>query len=106
MGNKDFVLLAATSKNASFNSPNVDVRDDMIVGLAVTTTAQSSLNVSIQLQASIDGVNFANVGSPTVVTTNTTLLFSITICPWTYVRLENTFSAGSATFKIMAQTKG
>lgn len=105
MKNTTWNLLAATSKNTTFDSDSIDVRDDLIASFHVITTSQSSLNVSIQLKGSLDGSNWVNIGSPTAVTTNTTSHFAVADNPYSYLKLTSTFSAGSATFSIWAHTK-
>ena len=105
MNHKTKTILNSTSKDATFSTDSVDTTRDNIVGFAVTTASQSSLNVSIQLEASFDNSSWASVGSPTAVTTNTTSLFSVADNPYPYLRLTSTFSAGSATFTITVHTK-
>ncbi len=98
-------LLATTSKNSTFSTDTVNTTRDEIVGFAVTTANQSSLNVSIQLEASFDESNWLSVGSPTAVTTNTTSVFSQADNPYPHMRLTLTFSAGSADITIYCHTK-
>lgn len=105
MNHKEFTLLEATSKDSTFSTDSLDTTRDNIVGFAVTTASQSSLNVSIQLQGSFDESNWVAIGSPTAVTTNTTSVFTQSNNPYPYMRLTLTFSAGSATMSIFAHTK-
>ena len=98
-------LLEAVSKSASFSTDSLNVERDVIASLVLTTSAQSSLNVSVQLEGSIDGSTWLSVGSPVVITTNTSTLFSVTDNPYTHLRLTSTFTAGSATFLVKTHTK-
>jgi hypothetical protein len=98
-------LLNNESKSATFQSTVVDTTRDSIIGFAVTTASQSSLNVSIQLEASWDESNWISVGSPTAVTTNTTSSFTQVDNPYPFLRLNATFTAGSANFTIHCHTK-
>lgn len=106
MAYKNFSNLDAVSKDATFSTTAVDISRDVLLSLVVTTTAQSSLNVSIQLQVSNDGTNWIDSGSPTAVTTNTSTAFTLSDTPYAYARLTTTFTAGSATFQVQGQTKG
>jgi hypothetical protein len=103
---KNFTLYPSTSKNATFSTDAVNTENDLTVALAVTTSAQASLNVSVQLEVSLDGTNWVASGSPVAVTTNTTTMFVLQDNPYTHARLTSTFTAGSATFVVQCQTKG
>jgi len=105
MAYKNFVNLIATSKSATFSTDTVDIKRDVHAALVVTTSAQSSLNVSIQLQVSLDGTNWIASGSPVAVTTDTSSAFTLTDTPFSYMRLTTTFTAGSAIFHVQCQTK-
>lgn len=106
MNVKNFVTFPAESKSANFSTEGVDTERDIYTAFAVTTTAESSLNVSLQLEVSLDGSNWAAEGSPTAVTSNTTTIFDVSENPFTFARITSTFSAGSATFAVRCQTKG
>lgn len=106
MTQKNFEHYPSTSKSATFSTDAIDIKRDIHLAIAMTTSAQASLNVSIQLEVSLDSSQWVASGSPTAVTTNTTSLFSLTDTPYSYARLTLTFTAGSATFAAQAQTKG
>lgn len=105
MFHKEKTLLDTESKNATFSTDSINTTRDFIVAFAVTTANQSSLNTSIQLEASFDDTNWISVGSPTAVTTNTTNTFIQTDNPYPYMRLTLTWTAGSADFTIIVHTK-
>ena len=106
MGYKNFSLLDTATKSATFNSDSINIKRDVIVGLVLTTSAQASLNVSVQLQVSMDGTNRLDSGSAVAITTNTLTAFTLSNTPYAYARLESTFTAGNAAFQIQGQTKG
>ena len=106
MRQKNFSILDATSKSATFSTDAVNMIQDWAVSFVVTTTSASSLNVSLQLEVSNDGTNWATEGSATAVTTNTSTGFACTECAYSYSRITATFTAGSATFQVQTQTKG
>ena len=106
MNIKNFTLYPSTSKNATFSTDAVNIENDLMVALAMTTSSHSSLNVSIQLEVSLDNTNWVASGSPVAVTTNTTTMFTLQDNPYSYTRLTSTFTAGSATFVAQCQTKG
>lgn len=106
MNVKNFTLLEAISKSSTFSTNEVDVQRDIYLALSMVTASESSLNVSAQLEVSIDNTNWAALGSPTVITSNTTSLFAIADNPYAFARITTTFTAGSATFTVDVQTKG
>ena len=106
MASKKFQLLAPTSKAVTFSSDSVDTTDDTSFSVAVTTTSASSLNVSLQLEVSNDGTNWAAEGSAIAVTTDTTTVFKSAPCAFAYVRVTSTRTAGTATFEMQACIKG
>lgn len=106
MNQKNYELLAATSKSATFSTDAVSTKRDWAVGFVVTTTSASSLNVSLQLEVSNDGTNWASEGSATAVTTDTSTAFKSTEHAYAHARIKATFTAGSATFLVQVQTKG
>ena len=106
MNQKNWLLLAATSKSATFSTDAVDTKRDWSVSFVITTTSASSLNVSLQLEVSNDGSNWATEGSATAVTTDTSTAFKSTEHAYAHSRITATFTAGSATFAVQAQTKG
>ena len=106
MNQKNYELLATTSKSATFSSDSVDSKRDWSVSFVITTASASSLNVSLQLEVSNDGTNWATEGSAIAVTTNTSTAFKSVEHAYANARITATFTAGSATFLVQAQTKG
>lgn len=106
MNHKEITLLEPTSKSATFSTDSLDATRDNIVGFALTTTSQSSLDISVQFEASFDDSNWVAIGfGPYQITTNTTVVDFLTNNPYPYLRLTATWTAGSATIKVLAHTK-
>lgn len=72
----------------------------LTVAVQVSVSAQSSANFTGQLQGSLDGTNFFNVGSSQNITANGELGFSDTAVAWAYYRILFTRTAGSFTAAI------
>ena len=106
MASKQFQLLAPTSKAVTFSSGAVNTKDDLYFSVQVITTSAATLNVSLQLEVSNDGTNWAAEGSPIAVTTNTTTTFKSAPNAYAYARVTSTRTAGTATFEMQAMTKG
>ena len=106
MAQKNFTHYPATSKAVTFSTDAIDIKDDKHLAIALTTTLESSVNVSVQLEVSVDGSNWTASGSPIVITTNTTSFFTVSDTPYAYARLTSTRTGGTATFEAKAQTKG
>ena len=106
MTQKNFTHYAATSKAVTFSTDAINIKNDHSLAIALTTTAASTLNVSVQLEVSVDGTNWTASGSPIVITTDTTSFFTVSNSPYAYARLTSTRTGGSATFEAKAQTKG
>jgi len=105
MNHKEFTILAAISKSATFSSSSVDTTRDNIVSFGVLVSSASTLSVSVQLEGSFDNTNWASEGSPTVITANGLSAYTKADNPYPFVRLTFTFSTGSGIIKIDGHTK-
>jgi len=99
-------ILLNENKDVTFSSDVIDLEHYSAMSMQVTTSSASSLNFSVQLQISNDNINFIDNGSPTVLNSNTSVLFEDTNITYRYTKLVCTRTAGSAVFKINLHAKG
>lgn len=93
-------LASATAQSASFVSNVFNVQQFCNYALQIIIASQSSLNVDIKVQGSIDGVNYADVPSSTTnFTANGTFIWTASNSPLMFVRLNFGINAGSALFQ-------
>lgn len=98
--------VTATVQSSNFTSDAFNIQQFSNFAIQLTTTNQSSLNVSIDVQASVDGSTYVTIpGSTVALTTNTSYIWNFSGAGYVTVRLSMTFSAGSANFAAKAFAK-
>lgn len=94
------------AQSASFKSGILNLQQYGRYALQMTTSSQSSLNCSITVEATVDGVNWATVpGSAVVFTTNTSYIWDNFGSGVVQARLSIAFTGGSALFYIVGFAK-
>jgi hypothetical protein len=89
---------AALTVNAALQTTAVKAPEATYVAFQVVASASSSpVGTAIQVQGSIDGTNFANLGSAVNVTGNGAFMVAISgsDCAYKHYRLSYTRSSGS-----------
>lgn len=100
----DYVSTAAQSVSFASNSYNVQQFSKYALQLVIT--AQSSLDVDVKVQATVDGSDWADVpGSEVNFTANGNYIWDNGSSAVIAVRLYLTFTAGSALFQIYGFSK-
>jgi hypothetical protein len=94
-------FISAQSLGASFTSSSFSVGEFDRVGLQITVADASSLNGSLQLQASINGTNWVNVGTATTLTANTSILSDLASPYYKFIRFDYVRTAGSGTLNVV-----
>ena len=99
-------VLAATSKDASFQTESLFMRLKHMVGAHVIVASGSGFNATAQLQGSNDNTNWANVGSAATISTDGNYMIEDADIPYYYSRVSVVVSGGSATLTIFHSAKG
>jgi hypothetical protein len=76
-----------------------------MVAIQLNVTNAAAANWSIQLEVSLDGVNWGAYGAAKAVTTNDVLPYNLIGLAFTQVRLTATRTAGSADFEVLVAAK-
>jgi len=98
--------VANAAQSSNFTTNVYDITQFSKYALQVIITSQSSLNVAIKVQASLDNSNWADVpGSSVSFTTNGTYIWDNAVSTATWVRLSFIFTGGSALFQVYAFAK-
>ena len=89
--------------SASFYSDSMSVSNNSAYAVQVVVTDAATLDVDVELQASIDGANWVDVEDTldTTVTADGNVLFDVVDAAYPQFRLKLTFTTGSC--KIAAQ---
>ena len=93
--------------SASFNTGSLPIKGLSNYAIQVVRSSASSLDVDIELQASIDGSNWVDVedSQDANVTTDGSTLFDVADAGYSLVRVKFTFNAGSCVLKVVASAK-
>jgi hypothetical protein len=105
---KEYVVLFEQSAvNSEITTDSINLMNTELYGFNIVWSNGATLNASAQLQVSVDGVNFANAGSPSALSgaSGVIILDESDYC-YRYSRIKLNFVAGSADIKIEFLTKG
>lgn len=94
-------IAVQTGTSATNSTPAVGTQQnekDFI--FVVTTSNESSVNHSLQLEHSVNGIDWVSLGSPIVANANATQSTNITGPIFPQLRVTNTVTAGSADFNL------
>lgn len=96
----------SATKSASFNSEAFEFAKFSRACISAKTAGAASLNVSLKLQASNNGSDWADItGTAQALTTDTTHIWNIDGAGYPFLRVAATFTAGSADFTITGFAK-
>lgn len=87
--------LATTFTSGSFSVGSFDR-----IGLQCVVTSAASLNGSLQLQISVDGASWVNLGTATALTVDTVFVTELQNPYYNFVRYVYTATAGSGTLNV------
>lgn len=90
----------AVSATGAASAVKVSAVGPTSVAVQVSVSAESSADYTGQLQGSLDGTNFFNVGSSQTIDANGEFGFSDTSVAWAYYRVLFTRTGGSFTAAI------
>jgi hypothetical protein len=97
----DYLSLNAQSTN--FSTPGHNIQQFKNFSFQLNVTSQSSLNVAVKVQATLDNANWSDVPSSSIaITANGSYLWNYSGAAYIAVRLTFTFTAGSALFQVYA----
>ncbi len=106
-GPQGFQCITAQSMGADVTGTAFTVQHTPIVGIQAVWSAGATPVGSIQLQGSIDGTNFFNIGSSVAVSGNTgTAYVTDANAAYLYARLIYTRTSGTATLNAYSEAKG
>lgn len=95
-----------TVQSASFNSDQFNVQQFANWAIQLDIASQSSLNVAVKVQATLNGTSWADVPSTsTSFTANGTFIWTYANAGYIGIRLAFTFTAGSALFTAIGFAK-
>lgn len=98
--------VSATVQNSNFTSNAFNIQQFANFAMQVNITNQSSLNVAVTAQLSVDGVNYADIpGSLQTFTANGTFIWTYSNSGAILTRLSFVFSGGSANFNVYGFAK-
>ena len=97
-------FLVDQSLGTTFTSSAFSVGEFDHVGVQYVVTGSSSLNGSLQLQRSVDGVSWDNFLSADAITADTVICKQITDIYFGYIRIVYTRTAGTATLNVKLGT--
>ena len=97
-------FLVNQSLGSTFTSASFPVGEFDHVGVQLVITDASSLNGSVQLQRSVDGLSWDNLLTADNVTTNTVITKQIQDVYFGYIRLVYTRTAGTGTLNVKLGT--
>lgn len=97
-------FLVNQSLGATFTSASFSIGEFDHIGVQLVITGASSLNGSIQLQRSVDGVSFDNFLSAEAVTADTVITKQIADVYFGHIRIVYTRTAGTGTLNVKLGT--
>lgn len=98
-------LLKGTGISASVTTPTYPIERWTSVGLQINVANSSTLTLSAQILVSNDNVNFGNYGSAISITGDDVITVNLSSIAFRHLRVELTFSAGSADIEILTNAK-
>lgn len=93
-------FLTNQSLGASFTSSAFSVGEFDRAGIQIVVTDASSLNGSLQLQISVDGISWANLNSPSTLTVNTVIVTQLSEPYYKFIRYDYVRTAGTGTLNV------
>ncbi len=104
---KTLTILAAQAATADATTGQIDLNDLVCYSMQVNFTAGAGDLVGVlQLQGSLDNVNYANIPNTSVnVVTSTNQIYDIQRCGYRYARIKWTFTSGTGNIAAIAYLK-
>jgi hypothetical protein len=93
-------------KNSNFQTSQNSIERQYGFSYHVVTTGQTGLSVVATIQASNDGVNWANTASAVTITANGSSILNVDAAHYMFTRLSFVFGAGRANFDTIFCSKG